>query len=392
MIEIKIPSPGESITEVEIASWLVKDGDFVEKDQEIAEIESDKATLSLVAEASGKINILAKAGIPVPVNSIACTIEPNTTNISDNAPQNIFEKETIIQHSTIEKIKITPLAKKIIQDNHLSINNDFKGYKKIQKADVLRKISSAKIGEIIPEHRQFTRTKMSMLRRKISQRLVAVKNETAMLTTFNEIDMSNIINLRATYKDAFQQKHGVKMGYMSIFTKAVSDSLKEFPNVNAIIDGEDIINFNYSDIGIAVQTDKGLMVPILRNTEQMSIAEIELNIAELAEKGRTGKISLEELTGGTFTISNGGVFGSLLSTPILNPPQSAILGMHNIVKRPIVVDDKIEIRQMMYVALSYDHRIIDGRDSVGFLIAIKKRIENPITEMFGDDIQNALSL
>ena len=373
MVEIKIPSPGESITEVEISSWLVKSGDFVELDQEIAEIETDKATLSLVAEASGIITILVDANVAVKVGAIACKID--NLNISEEQKQS--KKVEKVEEKSEHKTRITPLAKALIDDNKLSVNKDFKDFEKITKEDVLNKLNSSNTKpKEEPEHRKTERAKMSMLRRKLSQRLVAVKNQTAMLTTFNEIDMSNVISLRNEHKEAFFAKYGVKLGFMSFFTKAVTEALKQFPVVNSQIDGDEIILHKYSDVGIAVQTERGLMVPVLRNTELMSISEIEQKIAELAEKGRNNKISIDELTGGTFTITNGGVFGSLLSTPILNPPQSAILGMHNIVKRAVVVNDEIVIRPMMYVALSYDHRIVDGKDSVGFLVAVKNILEN----------------
>lgn len=377
LVEIKIPSPGESINEVEISSWLVSDGDIVIKNQEIAMIESDKATLSLIAEESGKITILKKTGIAVKVNEIACTIdtayadEPTIKKDSSLYKSGSTSKSVIQEKVSIhDQIKITPLAKKIIEENKIEINKLNHSSERIFRKDVEKSLKNIQL-------RGFDRVKMSMLRRKLSQRLVAVKNETAMLTTFNEIDMGAVMAIRKQYQDQFKEKYGLKLGFMSFFTKAVSLALQAFPNVNAMIEGDETIYYKYSDIAIAVQTDKGLMAPVIRNSEQLSIPEIEIIIAGLAEKARSGKITMEELTGGTFTISNGGVFGSLLSTPILNPPQSGILGMHNIVERPVAISGKVEIRPMMYVALSYDHRVIDGRDSVGFLLKVKELIEYP---------------
>lgn len=381
-IEIKVPSPGESITEVQISNWFVNTGDFVEKDQEIAEIESDKATLTLIAEESGVITILINAGELAKVGSIVAKLDTDSNHISVNdtkipklQTEAKLKIESQIEKNEFDGIKITPLAKKVAKENHIKESDLQVLNKKIQKEDVLNllNISSKQFNP----NRQEERKKLSMLRKKLGERLVAVKNQTAMLTTFNEIDMSKVIELRKKYKEEFLQLHGVKLGFMSFFTKAATLSLLKYSEVNSYIEGDEIIYHNYCDIGVAVQTDKGLMVPILRNTEKMNLAEIEKTIATLAEKGRTGKIAIEDMTGGTFTISNGGVFGSLMSTPILNPPQSAILGMHNIIERPVAINGKVEIRQMMYVALSYDHRIIDGRDSVGFLLNIKNCIENP---------------
>lgn len=382
-IEIKVPSPGESITEVQISNWLVKSGDFVEKDQEIAEIESDKATLTLSAEESGTISILISAEELVKVGVIVATIETDGVNTSTSptkakeiehiAKTVISNKEEVHEY---DNLKITPLAKKVAEINHIKESELQSLNKKLHKEDILNIIN--KNNKPVNPDRLEERKKLSMLRKKLSERLVAVKNQTAMLTTFNEIDMSKVMAIRKQYKDEFLKQHGVKLGFMSFFTKAVTQSLLKYPEVNSYIDGDEIIYHNYCDIGVAVQTDKGLMVPIIRNAEKMNLAEIEKTIASLAEKGRTGKITIDDMTGGTFTISNGGVFGSLMSTPILNPPQSAILGMHNIVERPIAVDGKVEIRPMMYIALSYDHRIIDGRDSVGFLLNIKNCIENPV--------------
>ena len=414
IIELKIPSPGESINEVEIATWFVSDGDFVEKDQEIAELESDKATLPLIAPESGTVKILVPAGDTVPVDTVACKIDTKSAakkvkkskvsqpDLSDTAHAEITtgsvketkqpEKEVPVatlksKSDTSESfsVKVTPLAKKIMDENGLSIKDIQSGLKKITTREVNQvlamKTSLQKSAK--PASRESQRTKMSQLRKKLGQRLVAVKNETAMLTTFNEVDMSNVIEIRKKYQKKFQDKYGIKLGFMSFFVKAATGALQIFPRVNSMIDGDDIVTPDYVDICIAVQTDKGLMVPVIRNTESLSIPQTELKIAELAEKARAFKISIEEMTGGTFTITNGGVFGSMLSTPIINPPQSAILGMHNIVERPVVVDGKIEIRPVMYVALSYDHRIIDGRDSVSFLVKLKEFIENPSSLIIG---------
>lgn len=381
-IDIKVPSPGESITEVQISNWLVKTGDFVERDQEIAEIESDKATLTLSAEESGTITILVNADELVKVGSIVARIETDGTHISSPTSKSTQTEQTLQSNTShteekqeYDSIKITPLAKKVAEVNHIKESELQSLNKKLHKKDILNLIN--KTTKPVNPDRLEERKKLSMLRKKLSERLVAVKNQTAMLTTFNEIDMSKVMAIRKQHKDDFLKQHGVKLGFMSFFTKAVTQSLLKYPEVNSYIDGDEIIYHNYCDIGVAVQTDKGLMVPIVRNAEKMNLAEIEKTIATLAEKGRTGKITIDDMTGGTFTISNGGVFGSLMSTPILNPPQSAILGMHNIIERPIAVNGKVEIRPMMYIALSYDHRIIDGRDSVGFLLNIKNCIENP---------------
>jgi 2-oxoglutarate dehydrogenase E2 component (dihydrolipoamide succinyltransferase) len=421
IIEINIPSPGESITEVELANWFVEDGEFVEKDQEIAEIESDKATLTLNAEENGQIKIIAQAGTTVDVGAVACTInteikgkakkkkgnqEEEKINIKGNKAKEISESSE--DHSVKEKdkseentnVKLTPLAKKQMKELNLSVNDVINGLKKITTKEidlVKNSISVDKPSTVEPigmkgdYSRETENKKLTTLRKKISERLVQVKNETAMLTTFNEVDMSNVMALRKKYQKQFQEKHGIKLGFMSFFTKAVTNALKLYPNVNAMLDGEEIIYRHYSDIAIAVQTPKGLMVPVIRNTESMELAELEKNIMNLANKARTGKITIDELTGGTFTITNGGIFGSLLSTPILNPPQSGILGMHNIVERPVAINGKVEIRPMMYVALSYDHRIIDGRDSVGFLVKVKEMIENPYKMLLnGNNPENLL--
>ena len=390
ILEMKVPSPGESILEVEIAEWLVEDGEYVEKDQAIAEIDSDKATLELPAEESGKIKILVENGETVSVGDVVCKIdtsvigEAKKTNVSNvNSTQNNIKDDT-----KLKKNKITPLASAIINSHdNILVNNINASAKdgKIRKSDVI---------DIITEksNHDTSRKKMSTLRRKIAQRLVAVKNETAMLTTFNEVDMNNIFNIRSEFKEKFKDKYNVNLGFMSFFTKAVTLSLSEFQDVNAMIDGNEIIYHNYCDIGIAVSAEKGLMVPVLRNAEKMTFDKIENSIKDLAIKARDGKLKIDEMTGGTFTITNGGVFGSMLSTPIINPPQSAILGMHNIIERPVVVDGKITIRPMMYVALSYDHRIIDGRESVGFLCKVKEYLENPIKFLFEGNVKKTLNL
>lgn len=393
MLEIKIPSPGESITEVEILEWLVKDGDYVEKDQEIAEIESDKATLPLIALESGKIEIIAPAGENAKVGDVACKIDPsakapeNKPSEQKEAPKeekkpeaNVKSKESEVETSSNEynKVKVTPVAKKIMQENNINIDDVINGLKRLGKNDIEKVINqSESFSETKENSREIDRKKMSSLRKKLSQRLVSVKNETAMLTTFNEVDMTEVMALRSKFQKQFVEKHGTKLGFMSFFTKAVTIALKEFPAVNSQIDGDEIIYPEYADVGIAVQTPKGLMVPVVKNAESMSLAELEIEIKRLADKGRSGKITIDELSGGTFTITNGGVFGSLLSTPILNPPQSGILGMHNIQERPVAVNGKVEIRPMMYIALSYDHRTIDGKDSVGFLVKIKELLESP---------------
>ena len=394
LLEMVVPSPGESISEVEIAEWLVEDGDFVEKDQAIAEIDSDKATLELPAEQSGKIKIVVKEGETVAVGDVVCLIDTNevVTNKSENKKN---EKETQVVSSQThqkqdKKVKLTPLADAIIKKNNLN-SDKLSGTGedgKITKNDVLEMMNSSSN----VEGRDYTSKKMSSLRRKIATRLVAVKNETAMLTTFNEVDMSSIMALRSEYKQRFIDKHDINLGFMSFFTKAVTEALIEFPDVNAMIEGENIIHFNYTDIGIAVSAPKGLMVPVVRNAQNLSFRDIESEIKRLAIKARDGKITIDEMLGGTFTITNGGVFGSMLSTPIINPPQSAILGMHNIVERPVAIKGKVHIRPIMYVALSYDHRIIDGKSSVGFLCKVKECLEDPKTFLMNNDVEKALEL
>jgi len=385
---MKVPSPGESITEVEIAEWMVEDGDYVEKDQTIAEVDSDKATLELPAEEAGIITLKAEMGDVVAVGQVVCLIDTAASKLeggksssdAKSEPKNTAPSPDPVsspsnQEKTYASGHPSVAAKKIIVENNIQvehIDGTGKGGR-ITKQDILQLLAS------LPEegNRKSEIRKLSMLRRKIASRLVTVKNETAMLTTFNEVDMKPIMDLRAKYKDAFKEKYGVGLGFMSFFTHACTIALKEFPTVNSMIDGDHMISYNFNDVGIAVSTEKGLMVPVLRNADEMNLLEIESKIKELAIKARDGKISIEEITGGTFTITNGGVFGSMLSTPIINPPQSAILGMHNIVQRPVAIDGKVEIRPIMYVALSYDHRIIDGKDSVGFLVKVKEVLENP---------------
>jgi len=411
MLEMKVPSPGESISEVEIAQWLVKDGDYVEKDQPIAEVDSDKATLELPAEESGIITLKAEEGDVVAVGQVVCLIDTNAAKpAGSSAPKKEEKKEEAHKAETPKaeapKAENTaqpaapqkenyasgtpsPSAKKLMDENNVSASRIAGSGRdgRIMKADVISALSAGISQESIASGWGGTRDqeskKMSMLRRKVAQRLVSVKNETAMLTTFNEVDMKPVMDLRNQYKDKFKEKHGVNLGFMSFFTKAVTEALNLFPAINAMIDGDNMIYHNYADIGIAVSSPKGLMVPVLRNAEQMSLAEIEKEIKRLAIKARDGKIEIDEMTGGTFTITNGGVFGSMLSTPIINPPQSAILGMHNIVERPVAINGNVEIRPIMYLALSYDHRIIDGKESVSFLYKIKEMIEKPERMIFG---------
>lgn len=384
IVDIKIPSPGESITEVEISDWLVSDGDIVTKDQEIAEIDSDKATLTLSAEISGKIKILVQSGSVVPVGEIVCKIDSKNkikSNVNNNKKP---QKEEVSK----KDFPITPLARSYMNKNDID-ESQIKATdlnKKITKKDIIDLVSSN-----IDKHNH-TRKKMSSLRRKIADRLVAARNQTAMLTTFNEVDLSKIISLRNNYKEEFFKKHNCKLGFMSFFAKAVNISMKEYPVINSIIDREDIVTFNDINLGIAVSAPKGLMVPVIKKSNIKKVFELELSIADLANKARENKIMPDDMINGTFTISNGGVFGSMLSTPILNMPQSAILGMHNIIKRPVVVDDRIEIRPMMYLALSYDHRLIDGRESVSFLRRIKESLENPEQDILEGKTKNQLGL
>ena len=394
VLEMKIPSPGESITEVEISQWMVKDGDIVSKDQTIAEIDSDKATLDLPAEASGKITLKAEEGDLMAVGDIVCLID--TSAASDSKPSikepeiDIVKEDKKVDLVVDDGINITPLARNIASNKGIDINEIKAKGDKITKDDVLKVVPA--MGSSNDEGRSENREKLSMLRRKVAERLVSVKNETAMLTTFNEADLSNIFELRKKYKEAFSQKHGVGLGFMSFFTKAVTRALELYPDVNSMIDGNEKISFNYCDISIAVSGPKGLMTPILRNSQNLSFAAVEQEIKRLADHVRNKTITVDDLTGGTFTISNGGVFGSMLSTPIINPPQSGILGMHNIIQRPVAVDGKVEIRPMMYLALSYDHRIIDGNQSVGFLIAVKEGVEDPENILMDGKVEKHLGL
>jgi 2-oxoglutarate dehydrogenase E2 component (dihydrolipoamide succinyltransferase) len=391
---MRVPSPGESISEVEIAEWLVEDGDYVEKDQSIAEIDSDKATLELPAEESGTIKIVVGDGETVAVGDIVCIINTSVKGVSKikDTKEEVSEtpKSTLNSETNLGVEKATPLASAMISEHDILVK-ELKGTGeagKITKSDVLGAIQ----GNSTDGPRGTSRKKMSSLRRKIARRLVSVKNETAMLTTFNEVDMTEIFKIRKEYKEQFKEKYGVGLGFMSFFTKAVTTALHEFKDVNAMIDGNEVIHHNYTDIGIAVSAPKGLMVPVVRNAELMTFQEIETDIKRLAIKARDGKITIQEMLGGTFTITNGGVFGSMLSTPIINPPQSAILGMHNIIERPMAIDGKVMIRPMMYVALSYDHRIIDGRESVGFLCRVKEYLEDPTTYLLEGDIKKTLSI
>ena len=397
ILEMKVPSPGESITEVEIATWLVADGDYVEKDQIIAELDSDKATLELPAEEGGVITLKAQEGDSVDVGQIVCLIDTSKDGEAKNnsEPESKDEPVTLTSEqpsSTTKSDILSPAAKKIMSENNIKIE-DIEGTGKdgrITKQDVI--MAKPSMGSAGNKKRDEKRTKLSLLRRKVAERLVSVKNDTAMLTTFNEVDMSAVFELRKKYKEKFKAKHGVNLGFMSFFTRASVRALKEFPAVNSMIDGDEMITYQYCDISIAVSGPKGLMVPVIRHAEKLSFKEIEVQVKALAERARDSKITVDEMTGGTFTISNGGVFGSMLSTPIINPPQSAILGMHNIVERPIAVDGKVFIRPVMYLALSYDHRIIDGRESVGFLVAIKEALENPAEILMGNKILEALEL
>ena len=411
---MKVPSPGESISEVEIAEWLVETGDWVEKDQAIAEVDSDKATLELPAEEAGIITLMAEEGDAVAVGAVVCLIDtdakrPASANkpkaeveekkeeASAPNPNPVAEKPAPVAKETYAKDVPSVSAKKMMDENGVSKVQGTGKDGRVLKQDVVNAMSAGFSPEATSGWggtRDTERVKMSMLRRKVAERLVAVKNETAMLTTFNEVDMKPIMDIRAKYKMKFKEQLGVNLGFMSFFTKAVTEALNHFPAVNGMIDGKEMIVHNYADIGIAVSSPKGLMVPVVRNAERMSLAEIEAEIKRLAIKARDGKISIDEMQGGTFTITNGGVFGSMLSTPIINPPQSAILGMHNIVERAMVVDGEIVIRPIMYVALSYDHRIIDGKESVGFLVKVKEMLENPERMLFGakDPVEVLLGL
>ena len=396
---MKVPSPGESISEVEIAEWLVKDGDFVEKDQTIAEVDSDKATLDLPAEESGIITLKAEEGDAVAVGQVVCLIDTSAKapkkNIvkQDDEPveviKSIEEPKEIISEDSFAKGTPSPAASKILTEKNIpisSVNGSGRGGR-ITKDDALKALPKVDLNAIVKD-RNIESKKLSMLRRKVAQRLVAVKNQTAMLTTFNEVNMTPIFDLRKKFKD----KHGVGLGFMSFFTKATVQALQEYPDVNSMIDGDQQIKYDFFDISIAVSGPKGLMVPVLRDAQNLTFSGIEKEIKRLAVRARDGEITVDEMTGGTFTITNGGVFGSMLSTPIINPPQSAILGMHNIVERPVAVDGKVEVHPIMYLALSYDHRIIDGKESVGFLVKIKEALENPESELMEGNVKKALEL
>ena len=403
ILEMKVPSPGESISEVEIAEWLVKDGDFVEKDQTIAEVDSDKATLDLPAEESGVITLKAEEGDAVAVGQVVCLIDtsakaPEIKKVKqEEKPVNVIkpveEPKEIISDDSFFKGTPSPAASKILSEKNISISSVSGSGRggRITKDDALKALPKVDLKAIVKD-RNIESKKLSMLRRKVAQRLVAVKNQTAMLTTFNEINMTPIFELRKKYKEEFKEKHGVGLGFMSFFTKATVQALQEFPDVNSMIDGDQQIKYDFFDISIAVSGPKGLMVPVVRDAQELSFSGIEKEIKRLAIRARDGEITVDEMTGGTFTITNGGVFGSMLSTPIINPPQSAILGMHNIVERPIAVNGKVEIHPIMYLALSYDHRIIDGKESVGFLVKIKEALENPIIELMKDNVKKALEL
>lgn len=405
ILEMKVPSPGESITEVEIAQWLVQDGDYVEKDQAIAEVDSDKATLELPAEASGIITLKAEEGDAVAVGEVVCLIDTSATKPEGDsaaAPkeEKTTQKEEVkkeaspapAQTKTYATGTASPAAKKILDEKGIAAST-LSGTGKdgrITKDDAVKAVPS--MGTPTGGSRGESRSKLSMLRRKVAERLVLAKNETAMLTTFNEVDMQPIFNLRDQYKEDFKNKHGVGLGFMSFFTLAVVRALKMYPAVNSMIDGQEMVSYDFCDISIAVSGPKGLMVPVIRNAENLSFRGVEAEVKRLAIRARDGQITVDEMTGGTFTISNGGVFGSMLSTPIINPPQSGILGMHNIVERPVAINGKVEIRPIMYVALSYDHRIIDGKESVGFLVAVKEALENPEELLMDNNLRKALEL
>ncbi len=413
ILEMKVPSPGESIKEVEIATWLVKDGDYVEKDQAIAEVDSDKATLELPAEASGIITLKAEEGDAVAVGAVVCLIDTDGAKPAGGesqtgkaeskpaeapkaeAPKAEEKKEPKAESTPTSYASgsASPAAKKILEEKNIDASQISGTGKdgRVTKEDAM----NAKISMGTPTGgtRSESRTKLSMLRRKVAERLVSAKNETAMLTTFNEANMTPINMVRNEFKDAFKAKHGgLGLGYMSFFTKAVTRALKLYPDVNSMIDGDQKVTFDFCDISVAVSGPKGLMVPVVRNAENLSFRGVEAEIKRLAIRAREGQITVDDMTGGTFTISNGGVFGSMLSTPIINPPQSGILGMHNIIDRPIAVNGKVEIHPMMYLALSYDHRIIDGRESVGFLVAVKEGLENPVELLMDGNAKKALEL
>ena len=405
ILEMKVPSPGESISEVEIAEWLVKDGDYVEKDQTIAEVDSDKATLDLPAEQSGVITLKANEGDAVEVGAVVCLIDtsakaPKVDDIElpKKVEDKVVEKKAVETENKVEQSSFasgtpSPAAAKILSEKNISVSNVSGTGRggRITKDDALKALPKVDINSIVKD-RKIESKKLSMLRRKVAQRLVAVKNHTAMLTTFNEVNMTQIFELRKKYKEEFKEKHGAGLGFMSFFTKATVQALQEFPDVNSMIDGDQQIKYDFFDISIAVSGPKGLMVPVVRDAQDLTFSGIEKEIKRLAIRARDGEITVDEMTGGTFTITNGGVFGSMLSTPIINPPQSAILGMHNIIERPIAVNGKVEIHPIMYLALSYDHRIVDGKESVGFLVNIKEALENPIEKLMKKDVKKALEL
>ncbi len=398
-LEIKIPSPGESITEVELASWFVEDGALVSKNQEVGEIESEKATLPLIAPEAGQLKILVAEGETVNVGVVVATIDtnvevPHKEEVLKEAPDP--QEKPVIETpaakakpaSSYDAVKATPVAREMMEKEGLSVDDIVNGLRKITANDVKSVMQQAAPAKMdVPAKKEASRDeerkKVSQLRKKISERLVTVKNETAMLTTFNEADMSRIMEIRKKHQDKFVEMHGIKLGFMSFFTKAVTEALQLFPSVNSYLDGDEVVSPGYCDIGIAVQTEKGLMVPVIRNAEALGLADIEKTIGDLAARARKARLGIDEMSGGTFTISNGGIYGSMLSTPILNPPQSGILGMHNIIERPMAVKGKVEIKPMMYIALSYDHRVIDGKDSVGFLKTVKEFIEDPSRLIFG---------
>lgn len=402
ILEMKVPSPGESIKEVEIATWLVKDGDYVEKDQAIAEVDSDKATLELPAEASGIITLKAEEGDAVAVGAVVCLIDTSAAKPAGNSSVPAVEvkveapktevKTTPVATTTYATNTPSPAAKKILDEKNIQ-SSDVLGSGRdgrITKEDAINAVPS--MGTPTAGGRSSQRTKLSMLRRKVAERLVSAKNETAMLTTFNEVDMTAIYALREQYKEEFKTKHGLGLGFMSFFTKAVTRALQLYPDVNSMIDGQEKISYDFCDISVAVSGPKGLMVPVVRAAENLTFKGVEAEIKRLAIRARDGQITVDEMTGGTFTISNGGVFGSMLSTPIINPPQSGILGMHNVVERAIVKNGQIVIAPVMFVALSYDHRIIDGRESVGFLVAVKEALENPVEILMDNNPKKALEL
>ncbi|MDO6471453.1 2-oxoglutarate dehydrogenase complex dihydrolipoyllysine-residue succinyltransferase [Maribacter sp. 1_MG-2023] len=405
ILEMKVPSPGESITEVEIAEWLVEDGDYVEKDQAIAEVDSDKATLELPAEVSGVITLKAEEGDAVAVGAVVCLIDTSAAKPDGAADASSAPKEEKKEAPKAEKAPQpakaketyasgvpSPAAKKILEEKGVASSTVSGSGRdgRITKEDAVSAVPS--MGSPTGGNRGESRSKLSMLRRKVAERLVAAKNETAMLTTFNEVDMSAVFELRNKYKENFKSKHGVGLGFMSFFTKAVVRALEMYPAVNSMIDGKEMVSYDFCDISIAVSGPKGLMVPVIRNAENLTFRGVEAEVKRLAIRAREGEITVDEMTGGTFTITNGGVFGSMLSTPIINPPQSAILGMHNIVERPIARDGAIAIAPIMYVAVSYDHRIIDGKESVGFLVAIKEALENPEELLMDNNVKKALEM